>query len=65
MALVKKQDKPKLQNLLKKLDRDLEEASRQMTSPLPCSEDDLIDITIIVKELRNLRQRVQEALRTF
>ena len=65
MALVKKQDKPKLQNLLKKLDRDLEEASREMISPLPCSEDDLLDITIIIQDLRNLRQKVQKALRTF
>ncbi len=65
MALAKNQDKQRLQNLLKKLDRDLGEASREMISPLPCSEDDLIDITIIIKEMRNLRQRVQEALRTF
>ena len=62
MASVSKEDKLKLQDLLKKLNDNLQDAAQQMTSLLPHSEDDLLDLTILIREMRDLRQKVQKRL---
>ena len=60
--MAEKKDKLKLHDLLKKVNRDLEEAAQEMTSLVACSDDDLLDITSIIKDLRDLRQKVQSEI---